>query len=434
MHVVSFASQSYRRRMQSFLHDQKMGEKVSFAVQEVIHAVQKNGNKAIIDFTKRWDGCHLRPRDLRVDQELLTNSLKQLKPDSRRAIRQASENIRHFHRQTLPKAWSGKNSHGATVGENFYPIDRVGLYIPGGSVPLVSTVLMTVIPAQVAGVPSIAVVTPPNREGQVSPDLLAALHYLGINEVYRVGGAQAVAGLAFGTKTIQAVDKIAGPGNAYVMEAKRQIFGTAGIDLLPGPSEVMVIADEGANPEWVAADLLAQAEHGSGKEKVCAVVFGESFAKKIETECYQQMETLTHSKAVSDVLQKRTLIVTVQSPEEAAEVANTMAPEHLELQTDLPLARKLTKLITRAGAILQGYYTPTVLGDFVAGPSHTLPTNTAARFSSGLQVSDFMRRSSIVRYDRSSASRAVETVKQFSRMEKLDAHGRSLSLRLAKKS
>ena len=303
--------------------------------------------------------------------------------------------------------------HGATVGERHHAIRRCGLYIPGGQVPLVSTVLMTALPAKVAGVPELCACTPPGPDGKINPDILAALYLCGVTEVYAVGGAQAVAAMALGTRTIAPVDKIFGPGNTFVTEAKRQVFGLVGVDLLPGPSEVMIIADRTARPEWVAADLCAQAEHGSGKEKLYLVTETEAFAKKCLAAARTQSATLTHGEKIRKALDAKVCVILVPKIEDAAEAANLVAPEHLELMVAKGKLKKLSAQITTAGAILIGNHTPTVLGDFTAGPSHTLPTGGTGRFFSGLRVADFLRRTSLVQYDPASLKKAAGVVDAF---------------------
>jgi histidinol dehydrogenase len=286
--------------------------------------------------------------------------------------------------------------------------------------------------AKVARVPEIAVVTPPGAGGEVAVQLLGALKILGVSEVYRVGGAQAIGALAYGTESIPAVDKIYGPGNVYVNEAKRQAFGTVGIDLLPGPSEVMVIADETANPAFVAAALLAQAEHGSGKEKIYFLFTKETLFPKVVEELETQVQTLSHRDSIEEVLECGFRSIFLPELARISEVANFIAPEHLELQVsedNLPL---LTKEISTAGAFLMGHCTATSLGDFTAGPSHVLPTGRSARFSSGLKLNDFLRRTSFIRYDEKAARKALPVVSEFALMEKLDAHGRALSMRVGK--
>ena len=320
--------------------------------------------------------------------------------------------------------------HNGIVGERNYPIGRVGVYVPGGHVPLVSTVVMTVTLAKVAQVPEIVVVTPPGKDGKVADQLLAALQLLGISEVYKIGGAQAIGALTYGTESINPVDKIFGPGNAFVNEAKRQVFGRVGIDLLPGPSEVMVIADKTANPKWVAAALLAQAEHGSGKEKIYLLFEESTMFKKIVVEIEKQIVKLTHSSAIEFVLRKGFFAIFLNNRERISEVANYIAPEHLELQVSDDNCEFYLTNITTAGAFLVGHQTATSVGDFAAGPSHVLPTGRSSRFSSGLRIQDFMRRSSVIKYDFEASKNASAVVEAFSKMENLDGHGNAHLLRL----
>jgi histidinol dehydrogenase len=311
----------------------------------------------------------------------------------------------------------------------FHPIRRVGLYVPGGQVPLVSTVLMTATLAKIAGCPQIAVFTPSDSSGRVAPALLAALELVGVEEVYRVGGVQAVGAMAYGTTTIPAVDKVFGPGSAYVCEAKRQVFGTVGVDSLPGPSEVMIIADETANPEFAAADLLAQAEHGTGFEKIYLVVTSQAVLDAILASLGSQLKLISRSEKTQRVLAQGFLAIQTDTLAQATEIANYVAPEHLELLVKESSIKTALKAITTAGAIMVGNDTPTALGDFTAGPSHVLPTGRSGRFSSGLRVADFQRRTSVIRYDAKSVRKGNEVVAAFASMERLDAHGRSVKIR-----
>lgn len=399
-------------------------------VSGVLSDVRKSGDAAVLKYTKKFDGASLSASAMQVPLQEMKAAEKSLSSSDKKMIRESIALVKEFHKQTLPKNWKAKNRQGGVVGERFYPIERVGLYIPGGNVPLVSTVIMTAVLAKLVKCPEIAVCTPPSADGSIAPGMLAALSMVGIEEVYKVGGVQAVGAMAYGTETIPAVDKIFGPGNAYVMEAKRQVLGTVGIDLLPGPSEVMVIADAGAQAAHVAADLLAQAEHGSGKEIIYFATTSKVLLNKVEKEIAKQLPVLSHSEKCEKVLADRCLAVTCKNLDQAVQVANYIAPEHLELQVADKHIEPLTKKITTAGAILQGYLTPTVLGDFAAGPSHTLPTGRAGRFFSGLQATDFMRRSSTVRYDAKSIAQAAPVVEAFARLEQLDGHGNSLKIRL----
>ena len=431
MQKINFSeSLKFQNALCTFCEQATVSGDVSDVVTSVLADVRVRGDSAVLQYTEKFDHAQLTALDMRVSPQAIKASVKTLSAADRRAIRESIALVKDFHKKTLPKDWKAKNAQGGIVGERFYPIQRVGLYIPGGNVPLVSTVVMTAVLAKLVKCPQIAVCTPPDADGNIAAGMLAALSMIGIEEVYKVGGVQAVGAMAYGTKTIPAVDKIFGPGNAFVMEAKRQVLGTVGIDLLPGPSEVMIIADSGANPRHVAADLLAQAEHGSGKEIIYLATTSKVLLAKIEKALGQLLPALRHADKCAKVLKDRCLAVTCKNLAQAAEVANYIAPEHLELQVADKSIESLSRQITTAGAILQGYMTPTVLGDFTAGPSHTLPTGRAGRFFSGLQATDFMRRSSTVRYDAKSLGKASVVVETFARLEQLDAHGKSLTIRL----
>ncbi|MEM1222509.1 MAG: histidinol dehydrogenase [Verrucomicrobiota bacterium] len=431
MQILEYSDSSdFSSALQKFCANATVSGDVSALVREVLGDVANAGDRAVLKYTEKFDGARLEAEAMRVTPHELKRAEKTLAVNDRKMIREAIGQVKEFHKKTLPGNWKAKNAQGGTIGECFYPINRVGLYIPGGNVPLVSTVIMTAVLAKLAKCPEIAVCTPPAADGSIAPGMLAALSMAGVEEVYKVGGVQAVGAMAYGTKTIPAVDKIYGPGNAFVMEAKRQVLGIVGIDLLPGPSEIMVIADAGANPQHVAADLLAQAEHGSGKEIIYLATTSKVLVHKVEKAMAKQLPALSHADKCASIIKNRCLVVKCRTLDQAAVLANYIAPEHLELQVADKSIQPLTKKITTAGAILQGYLTPTVLGDFTAGPSHTLPTGRAGRFFSGLQVTDFMRRSSIVRYDAKSLSKAAPVVETFARLEQLDAHGRSLTIRL----
>ncbi|CAI8342892.1 MAG: Histidinol dehydrogenase [Opitutia bacterium UBA7350] len=420
----------FKSALRQFCAKAKVTGDLAQVVREILHDVQTRGDRAVLEATQRFDRAQLTAPTMRVTSADLKAAQKNLSAIERKAIRESIAMVKDFHRRTLPRNWQAKNAHGASVGERFYPIQRVGLYIPGGNVPLVSTVIMTAVLAKLVRCPEIAVCTPPRPDGTIASGMLAALAMIGIKEVYKVGGAQAIGAMAYGTKAIPPVDKIFGPGNAFVMEAKRQVLGTVGIDLLPGPSEVMIIADGGANPRHLAADLLAQAEHGSGKEILYYATTSKAQIAKVERALEAQIPTLRHGKKCAMIIHKRCIGIICQNLSQAASVANFIAPEHLELQIADKSIAALNQTITTAGAILQGYHTPTVLGDFTAGPSHTLPTGRAGRFFSGLQALDFMRRSSTVRYDARSLAKAASVVETFARLEELDAHGNSLKIRL----
>jgi histidinol dehydrogenase len=392
----------------------------------ILDDVRARGDEALLELTQRFDGATLTTDKLAVTQaELLTASVK---ADSglRQALAEAEKNIAAFARKSLRKNWQTRNCHGALVGEKFDPFQRVGVYIPGGTAPLVSTALMTASLAKVAGCPEIVLCTPCRPDGSVNPALLFAGRVAGATEIYRVGGAQAIAAMAYGTKTIRPVQKIFGPGNAYVVTAKRLVVGYVAIDLLPGPSELLVLAHESAHSKFIAADLLAQAEHGSGHERVWLVTTSAKILKAVQTELSRQTETLPRREFVQGALENGWLIH-VESIDDAVSLANKLAPEHCEILARSP--RKIAERIRTAGAIFLGPWSPTVLGDYVAGPSHTLPTGGAGRCFAGLTVDQFQRRTSMVEYNRSSLKRALPAVDKFAEVEGLEAHARSGRIR-----
>ncbi|MBW8782015.1 MAG: histidinol dehydrogenase [Verrucomicrobia bacterium] len=429
MRVLQFASKSFDTELADFCRGAAVPKEIQEAVSAILADVHVRGDEAVSYYAAKFDGAKLRARDFRVKPAEIAAAAKRLPAAERKALVAAHENIVAFNKQSLPKNWLGKNKHGAQVGEINHPIRRVGLYVPGGEVPLVSTVLMTATLAKIAGCPEIAVFTPSNAQGKIADGLLAALDLVGIEEVYRVGGVQAIGAAAFGTLTVPAVDKVFGPGNAYVCEAKRQVFGTVGVDSLPGPSEVMIIADDTARIDFAAADLLAQAEHGSGREKIYLVATSGKLIHDILAEVQAQLKLISRSEKTQRVLTQGLLAVEVKTLSEAVKIANYVAPEHLELLVKESSHKALLRDITTAGAIMLGNYTPTALGDFTAGPSHVLPTARAGRFFSGLRVADFMRRTSVIRYDKNSVKKGEPVVSAFATMEKLDAHGRSVKIR-----
>ncbi len=430
MRRLRFNDRHFFAELAAFGRTAAVSREMAAAVSAILADVRARGDAAVARYAAKFDGAKLRPRDFRVAPAELAAAARRLPAGRRRAMAAARSSIVAFNRRGVPRSWSARNPQGAIVGEKFDPIRRVGLYVPGGGVPLVSTVLMTAALARIAGCREIAVCTPSPAGGAVSPGLLAALHLSGVDEVYRIGGVQAVGAMAFGTETIPAVDKIFGPGNAYVCEAKRQVYGTVGVDSLPGPSELMVIADNAARADFAAADLLAQAEHGSGREKIYLVATSARVIDAVVAEIGSQLGLTERAESVRRVLAGGFLAVEVESLSQAAAVANAVAPEHLELLVKDSAIRSLTRSVTTAGAIMAGNYTPTALGDFTAGPSHVLPTGGTGRFLSGLRVSDFLRRTSLVRYDRTSVRRGEPVVAAFAAMERLGAHGRSVKISL----
>ncbi len=394
----------------------------------IIEAVRTRGDAALLEFTQQFDRASLEAGQLEVTRaELMSASLK-ADAALRAAIELAEANVAAFARKSRRKNWQMKNAQGAQVGEKFDPFQRVGIYIPGGTAPLVSTAIMTITLARVAGCQEIVVCTPCNREGSINPALLFAVKAVGATEIFRLGGAQAIAAMALGTSTIRPVQKIFGPGNAYVVAAKRLLFGRVAIDLLPGPSELLVMADDSANPTFAAADMLAQAEHGSGHERVWLVSTSAKMVKAVEREIQKQLPKLARREFIEKALADNGWLIEVDSADAAIEIANRLAPEHCEIMMRKPEA--IAERITTAGALFLGNLSPTVTGDYVAGPSHTLPTGGAGASFAGLTVDQFQRRTSVVRYDKSSLKKSLVAVQQFAAMEGLDAHGRSVEIRL----
>lgn len=429
MKILDYKSSKFWSELDGISKQARCDGEISKAVADVIDLVRRDGDGALRALTKKFDGADV--KNFKVSAAEFAAARKTVSKADFKAISEAVKCVKSYNKKTLPQNWRATNPQGAVVGENFYPIERVGLYIPGGSAPLVSTVVMTVTLAKIAGCREICVCTPPTREGKVDAHILCALSILGVDEVYKVGGSQAIAAMGVGTKTVKRVEKIFGPGNAFVIEAKRQLFGEVGCDLLPGPSEIMIIADSRACPRNIAADLLSQAEHGSGREKIYFVSLSKKLMDEVDNLLEPMASALSRAEKLLKIIRDGCVCVSVPSVEAAVKIANFIAPEHLELQVSAN-AESLAKKITTAGAILLGRDTPTVLGDFTAGPSHTLPTGRTGRFSSGLTVRDFMRRSSIVKYDKKSLVSAAPVVRAFAQMERLDAHAASLFVRLEK--
>ncbi len=404
------------------------GTEVREAVAQIIDAVQARGDAALCDFAAKFDHVQLAPEQLRVTEAELLEAQAVVGDEVKAAIAASLENITYFSHQSMRKDWSGVNAQGCEVGERFVPYDRVGIYVPGGKAPLVSTALMTGGFAKAVGVPEIVAMTPCGPDGKVNPAVLVALQAVGATEIYRVGGAQGVAAMALGTESIEPVQKIFGPGNRFVVEAKRQLVGAVAIDLLPGPSEVMVLADHTANPAYVAADLLAQAEHG-GDSAIAFVTTDEDLLRAVQEQIALQAATLSRAAYLQQVLEDNTDCFLVSTVEQGADIVNAFAPEHLVLVVEPAREEAVLARIRTAGAIYAGTYSTVACGDFLAGPSHTLPTGGSGKSFSGIRADQFQRRTSIVRMSPEAARASLPFVQTFARVEGLDAHGRSLELR-----
>lgn len=399
------------------------------AAREVLAAIRAKGDKAVIDAVAKFEGFRAKSAtQLRIPEKALA-SLK-ISPKLARAVADAHRRVLGFSKASLREDWSMKTPRGGKVGEFFTPMERVGVYIPGGTAPLASTSIMTVTLAKAAGVKEIVACTPAGRDGAVNPVLLYALKLAGATEIYRVGGIQAIGMMAFGTKSCRKVQKIAGPGNAFVTAAKRQVYGYVAIDQVAGPSEIAVLTDGSVDVRWIAADLLSQAEHGSGFEKSLCVCTSRKLAEAIRAEVLSQTKTLSRRKLVERVIDADgMLIVVAKSVAEGLEVVNRFAPEHFEIMTRN--AERTMKGVKSAGAVFAGAWTPESAGDFVAGPSHVLPTGGAANMFNGLTPDDFRRRHSFVAFTRSDLAETKSTIEAFAEVEGLDGHGRAATIRFA---
>ncbi len=405
MKIISTTSKEWQRLCtRQLVRKQRIEQRV----RDIVDSIYKHGDEALLRYTRRFDKVKLSSKQLRVTEAEISGAFQHLDPKFALRLKSAIQNVQVFYGRSRLKPVRLVDGDGVLLGEKFDPIERVGIYIPGGTASLVSTVYMTVIPAQRAGVKRIILATPPRKDGSVDPHILAVASLLGVDEIYKMGGAQAIAAFAFGTKTVPKVDKIVGPGNAFVAEAKRQVFGFVDVDTIAGPSEIGVIADRHANPEYVLADLLGETEHAGGLGFL-----------------------ITTSKALAKMARKQIpggYCVVVKNQQEAIAVANSLAPEHLEIMVRSP--QKLAKRITHAGAIFLGSYSPVTVGDYIAGPSHVLPTGGSARAFSGLGLDDFIRRTHVISYTKKALERFREPLEQLTTIEGLPRHFDAVKVRL----
>ncbi len=404
-------------------------ENVSGAVSDIIRNVAERGDAALFEYTERFDGARL--FSFEVTKEEIDEAVASVDPEFIAILEQARDNIRDFHSRQVRNSFITSEKDGVVTGQKVIPIEKVGLYVPGGTAAYPSTVLMDAIPAKIAGVEEIAMVTPPSKNGKVNPVILAAARVAGVDRIFKIGGAQAVAALAYGTQSIPKVDKIVGPGNAYVAEAKKQVFGKVSIDMIAGPSEILVVADGASNPEYVAADLLSQAEHdrNAGAYLVTdSMELAEAVSEAIE----RQLPRLPRADIARASIDKNGKIIVAEGDlMKAIDIANAIAPEHLELCVDNPF--DYLDKVKHAGSVFMGRYCPEALGDYFAGPNHTLPTSGTARFSSPLGVEDFIKTTQFTYYTKDALARVADKVAYFANKEGLDAHARSATIRTEKK-
>ena len=401
--------------------------KATAEVNKIINNVKKSGDKTLFEYTKKFDSLDLSKAGLKVSADEIDEAYAMLDNEAITLIKKAAENIRTFHKKQIKEGFKIDVGGDGYLAQRIIPMQRAGVYVPGGRAAYPSSVLMNVIPAQIAGVKEIIMCTPPMKNGKLYYMTLAAAKILGVNKIYKVGGAQAIAAMAYGTETIKKVNKIVGPGNIYVALAKKQVFGQVGIDMVAGPSEVLIIADESANLKYVAADLLSQAEHDPMAASIL-ITTSESLAQNVSAEVDLQIEKLTETKSNAvNAISKNSVIVITTSIDEAIEIANEIAPEHLEIAVNEP--EKYLDKILNAGSVFMGHYSPEPLGDYFAGPNHVLPTSSTAKFSSPLGVDDFTKRSSVIYYSKDKLKGVYKDIASFAKLEGLDAHANSVLIR-----
>lgn len=427
MRTLTSTDKDFREQLHALLSsNEQMGTELTLTVSNILEDVRTRGDEAVLEYTRRFDGRDARAGELELNPNQLEEALKSIPEELRAALEDAAVRIRAYHEHQVQESWSYADADGIRLGQQVSPLDRVGVYVPGGKAAYPSTVLMNVIPAKVAGVKEIVMVVPAPG-GEVNTAVLAAARIAGVDRVFTIGGAQAVAALAFGTKTVPSVDKIVGPGNKYVAAAKRLVFGIVGIDMVAGPSEVVVVSDGSGAPDWTAMDLFAQAEHDQDARSML-VATGDDVIKAVSESIERLLPDMERADIIRAALDNNGAMIRVRDLDEAAEVVNLIAPEHLELAVADPDA--LLPSIRHAGAIFLGHWAAEAMGDYCAGPNHVLPTARTARFSSALGVYDFQKRSTVLGADRNSIAAVAKTASTLARSEGLTAHARSAEYRL----
>jgi len=426
--TLSSSENNFKNQLKSILHvDSASNDEIIKVVNAIVDEVKNNGDKALLEFTNKLDGVNVKSvKELEITQHELDDSLNKILPSQKIALEKAAFRVADYHRRQITNSWDYRDEKGSLFGQKVTPIDRVGLYVPGGKAAYPSSVIMNAVPAKVAGVKELIMVVP-TPKGDKNQLVLAAAKLSGVNRVFAIGGAQAVAALAFGTETIPQVDKIVGPGNAYVAEAKRKVFGIVGIDMIAGPSEILVICDGKTNPDWIAMDLFSQAEHDELAQSIL-ICPDKNFINLVKKSMDKLIDQMMRKKIIKTSLEARGLFILVKDLAEAVEISNMIAPEHLELSVSDPEA--LADEITHAGAIFMGRNTCEAVGDYCAGPNHVLPTSGTARFSSPLGVYDFQKRSSLINLSEESASELGKIAAELALGEGLEAHALSAKFRI----
>ncbi len=427
MKIISYKDVNFAEEIEILIRRDAFPEEIIEPVKKILDDIKHRGSSAIIEYAHQFDNAQLDISSFLVSDEEISEAYNKIDTFTKVSIETAIANVTEFATKQLPKNWSFSPRRGVKLGEKFEPLTRVGAYIPGGTAPLVSTAIHTIAIAKAAGVKEIVAVTPPGKGAHIIPELLYAMKEAGATEIYRLGGVYGIGALAYGSETIKKVEKIVGPGNAYITAAKKYVYGDVAIDMLAGPSEIMIIADESSNPDFIAADILSQAEHGSGHEHAVLVTDSASLIPKVKTSIEKQAEKLSRTALIQAVIANGVSLIEVKNMDQAIEVANNYAPEHLEIMCSD--ADNLALKVKAAGAIFIGEYTPEPVGDFVAGPSHVLPTGGSARSFSGLTVSSFLRRTSIIKYDKQALEKEIPAIEKFASIEGLDAHGNSALVR-----
>jgi len=424
--VLDAAKPGFEAKLKELLEvDNTSSDEIRASVSSIIKNIKEHGDKALLEYTNKLDKANYKDDQLRVTQDEIEEAYESCSLEIKDALRTAAKRIEAYHYRQMPEDDLFQDNTGMSLGWKWTAIDAVGIYVPGGTASYPSSVLMNAIPARISGVPRVVMVSPTINK-KLNQTVLAAAKIAGVEEIYKIGGAQAVASLAYGTETIPPVDKIVGPGNAYVAEAKRQVFGKVGIDMIAGPSEVLIISDSNSNPSWIAADLLSQAEHDE-KARCILITDDRDFSQRVLEEVEKQLRKIERETIARAAWKDHALIINTTDLYQAAEIANIIAPEHLELAVNS--AKALEKRIRNAGAIFIGRYAPEALGDYIAGPSHVLPTAGSARFSSGLSVFDFLKRTSIMSGDKQSLELLAEETERLAMEEGLDAHAYSIKIR-----
>ena len=428
--IIEFDRNKNSSAIKKFFNREIVLSKALETANKIVNDIKINGDTALLQAISKYDNVDVNLKKIKVSDQEIQSAISSVDKSFVKAVNYAKKNIVRFSKASLKKNWKEKTKNGGYVGELFIPIKRVGCYIPGGAAPLVSTALMTVILAKIAGVEEIVACSPPSIDGSLNPNIIYALHNSGATEIYKMGGAHAIASMAYGTKTIKKVNKIVGPGGPYVTAAKKIVYGDVAIDMVAGPSEIGILTDSTANPKFIAADLLSQAEHGTSLEKALLITTSMKQAQLVKEQVLKQSTQLKRRKIITDVINNGMLIVVVKNLNDGVDLINDFAPEHMELIVKNP--KKIIPRIKTAGALFIGSWTPECVGDFIAGPSHVLPTGGTCKYFSGLTVDDFRRRMSVVEYKEDDLKDSLETIEIFGNIETLDAHSKSATIRFRK--